>query len=191
MTSPYWASLTAAGVKTLKGINTSADDTLLQNLCDACATWIETWLNRTLLSTAYTELYDGNCKRAILLDNVPVTAVASVSVNGIPLTAVQPNDFSSTGFKFDQRKIFLQGDWFQRGMQNVSVVYTAGYAAIPLDLIQAAQEAVLLKYQQRLNIGIQSKTLATEVISFVQSDFPQSTLKLLQNYRRVVPAFRA
>jgi len=47
------------------------------------------------------------------------------------------------GFLFDTRRVLLRGFRFCRGVQNVAISYTAGYASVPLDLKQAGLEILL------------------------------------------------
>jgi hypothetical protein len=46
---------------------------------------------------------------------------------------------------------------------------------------------VLLRINERARIGEAAKTLAGEVVSFVQKDMTASIASALQPYRRVVP----
>lgn len=187
----YWAGLNAAAVRAYVGATSTNDDTELQTLCDAAANGIETWLNRIIQTTSYTTVTDGNGKTQMLWPDYPVTAVFGVTIAGVAANAIaSPTDFTSQGYRFDQHRIVLQGGLlFTKGTLNVSLTYTAGYATIPPELLQAAVETVALKYKQRQTIGISSKSLAGESISFVQSDFPKSALGIMANYKRVVPSY--
>ena len=61
------------------------------------------------------------------------------------------------------------------------------YSFTPPDLEQACIELALLRINERARIGEASKTLAGEVVSFVQKDMTASIATALQPYRRVVP----
>jgi len=187
----YWAGLTAAAVRAYLGSTSSADDTELQTLADSAANGIETWLNRNIQVTSYNTLTDGNGKTQLLWPDYPVTAVSAVTINGVAVNLISsPTDFNSQGYRFDAQRIVLQGGLvFTRGMLNIGLSYSAGYSTIPPELVQAAIETVALKYRQRQQVGISSKSLAGESISYVQSDFPQSALKAIANYKRVVPSY--
>lgn len=61
------------------------------------------------------------------------------------------------------------------------------YSFTPRDLEQACIELALLRINERARIGESGKTLAGEVVSFVQKDLTASIVTALQPYRRVVP----
>jgi len=182
-----WA--TAANVRANLGVTSTSDDTRLQTLIDACAQFIETYTNRTYEQISYTETIDGNGKDEVMLGNYPVTAVASVLIDGKSIAPVPiPNDFVTAGFMFDSGGVILQGGkLFNRGRRNVVISYTAGFAQIPADLVQAVIETAALKYKQGPQTGLSSKGLAGETTSYVLSDFPRPVQTLLNNYKRVVP----
>lgn len=180
---------TPAAVRGYLGSGSAADDTRIQSLIDACSAFIETFTNRKYLQASYTETLDGNGKDTLLLENYPVTAVASVSIRGQVISPVpNPNDFATTGFMFDEGGVILQGGvLFYKGRRNVTISYTAGFAAIPLDLVQAVIETCALKIKQGPQTGVSSKGMAGETTSYVLSDFPKPVQTLLNNYKRVVP----
>lgn len=62
--------------------------------------------------------------------------------------------------------------------------YTLSYLAIPAPIEQAANEMVGLDLKQRDNLGISSKSLAGETISYSDSAMTKSTIALLNAYRR-------
>ncbi|HUK60248.1 MAG TPA: hypothetical protein VLV50_13540 [Stellaceae bacterium] len=61
------------------------------------------------------------------------------------------------------------------------------YSYTPPDLEQACIELALLRLNERARIGEAGKTLAGEVVSFVQQDVTASIAAALQPHRRVVP----
>lgn len=182
-----WAS--AAQVRSYLGVTATTDDTRIQALVDACAQFIETYTNRSYEEAEYTETIDGTGKDEVMLGNYPVTSVSFVSIDGKSVGPVPtPNDFVTTGFMFDSGGVILQGGkLFSKGRRNVVISYTAGFAQIPADLVQAVVETAALKYKQGPQTGLSSKGLAGETTSYVLSDFPRSVQTLLNNYKRVVP----
>ncbi len=61
------------------------------------------------------------------------------------------------------------------------------YSYTPRDIEQACIELCLLRINERGRIGDAAKTLAGEVVSFVQKDMTASIATALQPHRRVVP----
>lgn len=162
-----WMGLTAAG-----------DDALLSRLITAVSAFIQSWLNRTLASAAYTETRNGTGTKRLVLANYPVSAVASVTADGVAVP--------SYNYVFDQYGVELACGTFARGTGNVVVQYTAGYAEVPADIEQACIELVQLKYKRRLNPDVNSKTQGGEAISFASTDMPQGVKDALAQYKRVV-----
>lgn len=176
--------VTLADVKAYIG-SSGIDDQLLTRLVTASSQYIQSWLNRTFASAAYTETRDGNGGQRMLFANYPVTAVSSLTIDGIaiPLSTsplIPGYVFSSTG-------IMLRSYTFTQGFQNVVIGYTAGYATVPEDIRQACIDMVALKYRQRDRIGINSKTLAGEAVTFNTDDMPANVKTILGNYKKVVP----
>lgn len=247
-------------------ISTTADDAQIARIITAASGFILRSLQRTLVSQSYTETRNGSGGRALMLRQAPVTALASLSVDGVAISAAA--DTLSPGYALDGEKglVYLRGYAFYRGVQNVAVGYSAGYlvsgeaqdvpasapyqlgcaalaqlwaadvgvayaggaALVPLaqgatpaagqyvppaapdgfygfapadvgkavavsysntprDLEQACIELVLQRINERARIGEAAKTLAGEVVSFVQKDMSASVASALQPYRRVVP----
>jgi len=70
---------------------------------------------------------------------------------------------------------------------DAGAAIAVSYSYTPRDLEQACVELVLLRINERARIGEAAKTLAGEVVSFVQKDMTVSIASALQPYRRVVP----
>jgi hypothetical protein len=160
------------------GLTASGDDALLSRLITAVSAGILSWLNRTLASAAYTETRNGTGTKRLVLTNYPVSAVASVTVDGVAVP--------SYNYVFDQYGVQLASGTFSPGSGNVVVAYTAGYAEVPADIEQACIELVQLKYKRRLNPDVNSKTQGGETITFTSSEMPQSVKDALSQYKRVV-----
>jgi hypothetical protein len=69
---------------------------------------------------------------------------------------------------------------------NVVWTCTAGYATTPKDLEQAVLEIIALKFRERERVGVSSKTLAGEMVSFFRN-VSTDTIAVIDNYKRVVP----
>lgn len=81
--------------------------------------------------------------------------------------------------------IMLDGIVFQRGLHNIKITYVGGYAAMPLDLEQAAIEMVWAareKGQHNL-IGVRSRSVADGNLQFVNLDWGSPNLAaIIQKY---------
>jgi hypothetical protein len=165
---------------------TTADDALLSRLITAASQFIQTWLNRAIASASYTDTRNGTGGTILFLGNRPVTAVASVTVDGVAIAPSSPPP-TGDGYLFDDSAVYLVGHCFSRGAQNVVVQYTAGFAATPPEIEQACIALVALRYKERDRIGQVSKNLGGETVSFQQKDMPADVATVLDQYRNLVP----
>lgn len=165
------------------------DDTNLQSLITNGSFFIlNEYLNRPHILASVlgsiTETYDGTGTDHLLPRNFPIISVASVTIDTVAIS--QAASTVTSGFLWDQRRIMLRGFRFSRGLQNVSITYTAGYSSVPIDLKQAAIEAFALTYRQRPHIGEKSNSMGGQVtLSFDMSDCPARSLSVFNQYRRV------
>jgi len=84
----------------------------------------------------------------------------------------------------------LLGQIFSCGIQNLQVVYTAGYLAPPPDLSQAALELAVLWFKDRDRTAVSAQgMLGTHVSFFNTSDMLPETRLKLNNYRRTLRGY--
>lgn len=166
------------------GASAPNDPTLLQMLVSGASEAIARYLQRELASGAREQVTNGAGGIVTTLREWPVTAVASVSVDGIAIP--ESTAEGEPGFTFDEIAVYLRGHYrFTRGVRNVRIGYTAGYATIPADVKLACAEIVTLRHKERDWIGIASKGLAGETVSFTQYEMPLAARQVLDRYRRV------
>ncbi len=180
------ANLTTIGnVKEWLGLDSCDDDALLTRMVSALSRYIQSWLNRDLLTASYSETRDGSGSRKIMMSNYPVTAVSSLTIDGLAIP--QAVDSRGSGFMITPNLIVLVGGYaFTQGMQNVVISYTAGFAVTPPELEQACIELIAMRYKERDRIGQVSKSIGGETVTFSQKDFPADVLTILNNYKKVV-----
>lgn len=184
--SSYVASLTTVTkVKEYLGITTSTDDSLLARLVAASSRWFTNQCGRDIAYTIYVDTVDGNGEDVMLLKNSPVSAITSVSVDGVVIP-VRPS-LTGSGYVFNTYSVILAGYEFTEGLQNVQIVYEAGLSPVPEDVEQAVIELVALKYRERSHVGNASQTLAGTSVSFLPSMVPQAVKDVVELYRR--PSF--
>lgn len=176
---------TLPAVKQWLNITADTDDALLTRLITAASTFIESWLNRDIISQSYTETRSGKGTQILNFTNYPVTAVAALSIDGFPV--LPSPGVNRGGYVFDDMQLYLYNHSFRRGMQNITFTYTAGYAVVPLDIEQACIQIVSLRYKEKDRIGQVSKSIGGEVVSFSQKDMDMATQTTLQQYKKVIP----
>lgn len=177
--------VTVASIKQLAPINQSGDDGLLAVIVAAVNTWVPNWLNRSLDSLQRSDVLDGNGSRVLMTPEWPITAVASLAVDGVNLPA--SSSIITAGYRFHNRVIMLNDYRFTRGVGNVEITYTAGYQSVPADLASAATELALLMFRDRDRVGLTSKSVAGEVIGLFNGEMPARVKSILQPYKNVVP----
>jgi uncharacterized phiE125 gp8 family phage protein len=171
--------------------STTTDDAIVRRLITAASVQIASYLNQNIVSQSYVETRNGNGATKLLLRQGPITAVASLSIDGIAIPA-RPA-VNQVGFYFGSDFLHVDGytfTWPGRNgpAQNVVVNYTAGYAAgaIPPDLEQACIELASTRFKSRERIAIKSKMLGAETISYDLTAIPAAIQAMLQQYVRVV-----
>jgi hypothetical protein len=166
----------------------ATDDALLTRLITAASEFIQNWLGRRIASADWLEVRDGTGGQLLAFANIPVTAILSLSIDGLSIPPVPTDGGFGAGYTFTPTELALRGYVFTRRPQNVVVTYTAGYAATPPDIAQACIELACQRYRERSRIGEVSKSLGGgETVTFSQKDMSDSVKTLLSQYRVVAP----
>ncbi len=118
------------------GITTSNDDVFLHRLIDEISRFILSYLQRpTLFQNVFSDIHDGTGQCAQTLRYWPVQSVSSVTVDGMLIPA--SSGIGSSGWALEPwdgfppgcpQRVILRGYAFARGISNVEIVYTAGFA---------------------------------------------------------------
>ena len=179
---------TLADVKTYTGATDTSGDPAITALISNASAFIERFCNRTFASTSYTETRNGNNRARMMLNNSPIQSLTSVTIDG----AAVPISTGPTvgGYTFDSHCVYLRPgagfDQFDRGVQNVVIVYTAGFTSVPSDVAQACIELIAFKLAKRNRIDKKSETLGQQqTISFDTSDMPAAVKTALLPYQRM------
>lgn len=173
---------TLAAAKGWLNVTGTSDDTLLTRLISGVSAAAQQRMGRIIASASYTDTRNGTGKSVMGFPTQPATAVSSVLVDGVAIPARSAP--GASGYTFDVQLLRLIGYSFTKGVQNVVLAYTAGYATTPLDLEQAVIEIVAHKYRERDRIGQTSKILAGETVNFLR-DVPIDALRVIDQYERV------
>ena len=163
----------------------STDDILLNRLINAASDFIESWANRDFSIQNYIDVRDGTGTNKIMAANYPIVSVASVTIGNqsIPLSP----DGIQYGYRYDNNRIWLVGSRFPRGTGNVQIIYEAGYQSVPYAVEQGCIELVAQKYFLKDRIGVNSKVINGETVSYTQKDLRDDFKSLLANYTKVIP----
>lgn len=179
-----------ADVKAFMGKTDSNADATLGRIITAATDWIQSITNRTFSQQTFSEIRDGSGNSEMLLSNPPVSAMLSLAVNAVAISA-QTADGQPGYFISNQETLVLSGYVFTRGRKNVRLSYTGGYATVPFAVAQACIELVQSTYQrgQRGGGEVEAKSMAPggEHFTFRLEDMPPALQRILQDYSQVVP----
>lgn len=145
---------------------------------------------RSLIQEEITEYHDGDGTDCVMLRSAPVSSTAA----NIAVYLDNSRDFdsdsqisgSSLFVSPDTGEVHYNGGYFDRGQNNIKVVYTAGYtqANIPHDLRIAALEALgaIWKRRQEKRFDVTSSSRG-DVNTTYLDDMPHIVRTTLQRYR--------
>ncbi|WP_369274519.1 mobile element protein [Streptomyces sp. R11] len=105
-----------------------------------------------------TTVLDGNGKESLLLPAAPVTAVASVELDGEALTYRTDYDWSADGFL---RRV---GCCWPNKLRCIEVVWSHGYELIPEDIAEVIVDQARAQYAVRP--GLTSMTVGGQSVGF-------------------------
>ena len=173
----------------------TVDDEVIQGMITGVSGAIMRETSRNLLTQSYTKTFNGKGQIRFFLPDAPVTAVASLKVNGTTWAAAA--DSEGQGYLFDEESVYLvNAGIFWRGFQNIVIAYTAGYdpastdwvhmAAIA-DLKEACARQVVHEYKRREQESDRSKTLGGgETVTFIVDDFLPAVRQTIERFKRPV-----
>lgn len=160
------------------------DDPLISQLVTSASAWLKNQLgDRDICSASYTEYFSGNCETMLLPAQYPVTAVATLTIDGEAIAARTAWDGSGY-IIVDGISIKLVGYTTSVGVSNVVLAYTAGYTTVPADIDQAVIELVAWRYRERNRIGLTSTSVGGESVTFSQFAAPMSVKNVIDMHRR-------
>jgi len=136
--------VTVTVAKTYLGVSGSDDDALIASMVEAATDAMEAEAARHLVSTSRTEIVDGSGQRRLYLAEPPesVTTVHQHSDQAwADANLVDADDYDLDGCCLDYRSRI-----WTAGRHNTRVVYLAGYATVPDDLVIACQRQVSAYY---------------------------------------------
>jgi hypothetical protein len=165
----------------------TSEDTMVDFFIDAASELLETECERKFKSQAFTEKQHGRRQNTLLLKQWPVTAIGELRIDnsGVFTDAATIVDPLSYQISDDGNGLVLLRGVFPSGYNNVRVVYTAGYATVPMDLVEACLWLVFWQNSIRnaADIGRTTKNKDAETVSYLQSA-PQHVKDCILRYKR-------
>lgn len=192
---------TVAEFKDYAGITSVNQDALIASLIEPCTAAIGAYCNRPFSSASVTEYRDGNGSTRMQLAHYPITNFGSLFIDGREIPKAVGGGAGYVAVP-GSRVLVLIGYRFTQGVRNVVASFVAGYgdeagvAPWPDDLKMAAHLYMLTRIRERERIGVGSKALAGESVSFVDATsgtsgrsggVPSAAAGILKNYANTVP----
>lgn len=174
---------------------TTEPDAAVTLWIEAASDAIESYCGRSFEAAAgITETLDGERRAALLLARTPVTAINSITEDGVALTSAEYQWYS------DGRIYRMNGDyrvaWTWKA-QAVVIDYDGGYASVPADI-----KAVAARFCERIfqagaefaaqPTGVSAVTMEDEALTYRDATaslgqyetLPGADLRILNKYRR-------
>lgn len=182
-----------ARLKTILGLlpDEKAQDDRLQLLIEVASGQIQRYCDRTFgVEAIVDELHDGDDSNILRLECTPIVAVTALAIDG---SAVLPAEVKvypdyirlEEGEEYSAR-LRSTGRIFPRGLQNITVSYTAGYAAVPADISHACclQVSHLLNTVTKQGVMNETNPTAGTTTAFVMADLASGVKAICNRYRR-------
>ena len=168
---------------------------LLSALGNACQASVEQWIGRTFDVQEYTEVRNGNDRRAMYTLWDPIVSVTSLTVNGTAMAVMNPAAPTypppAAVIANEADHILLtNGATFPCGVSNVQIVYSAGLGSAdgggpPNDLVFAVSYWAGMLFKDRDRLGLGSVTMREQVTSFVRV-LPPPVVQMVSRWRRTM-----
>ncbi len=135
--------LSLADAKTFLGVTVSTEDTTIEALLYSNEAGMESYCRRYLIDTTVTEYLDG-CGKVYIFLREPARAITSIYEDGTRAWAVSSlvasSDYQLVTLRngTGKRVQYYDSAW-SAGQANIRVIYSAGFASIPTDVVQAAR----------------------------------------------------
>lgn len=153
---------------------------LKQTYLDAAEKIVINYLGYDPRMKDYDEFFSGIGDYKLYLNARDITNVGFVSVNG------QPIDISALDYKGEYIYHRCRQRVFSLGLDNIHVIYTAGFNEIPeLIVLSIMRIAALMIAEANGNIGVTSKSFGDSSRTFINYQNYDKYLKPLDAYRVV------
>ncbi len=174
-----------------------AHDTLIQNLITQNSIKIKKLCGRTFPQTVYDInastndiLYDVNQDQMVMCRQFPIASVQSINIDWdrqwLAATLLDPSnyvvypDIGRINFKYPFTYWYEQFFRYSPQAKVIQVLYTAGYATLPADLVYACERLVMADYLE--GIGSVNVAASNEVI-YKPDKLRKSAMAIVDNYK--------
>lgn len=163
----------------------SDDSDLIEDLINRVSTLFESYMDRNILSREYTEYHDGG-GNAVLFPKQPKITTVSGIWDDYDWDYADDDLVDADDYKIvDELYVILKNTTFNNYIQNIKIIYTAGFTSTPLDLVQACITETARMFKNRLEVDITAQTLADGSVSYSAKTFLPLTIATLNRYKRI------
>ena len=172
------------GLREWMGLTTASTEEVTKNCLSAAITRCELYTGLTLTrdTSDRTESFEGDGGTILYPEIQPLYTVTSLTI--ADQTIALSSDWKNSGYWIDGNAIKLRGYSFNSW---VVLVYKGGYltTSIPKDLMQSIYEYAAGLYDMQNHIGVKSKTLASDNVTFKDSMLSDTVKEIWSAYRLV------
>lgn len=169
-------------LKNILRIDTTEEDTYLYDNLLAADTRVKEYCRLSFWENTYTEYQSGEGGTDIMLDEVPITAISSITDDG---SLIDSDDYTWNADGYVQ---LLEDSEFSDVRNGVCAIYTAGWAAIPDDIQIATARLVGYWRFMEGRGGLRSERVAddytfTRDTESLKDGLPVEVRNILKAYR--------
>lgn len=160
-------------------------DAELERLILAVQEWLEGQCNRTFESGTVTEYYNGlEWRDRLMVSRPPLASITNIWDDPLRIYSTALSSSLYVIDDADAGLIRMDGYTFLRGIRNIKVTYTGGFATIPSDLEEAAIEMVWAAREKGKHnlVGVRSRSVADGNVQYVNLDWDSIARGIVQKY---------
>lgn len=193
-----WITLAEAKAHLHISISDSDCNEFISQLINYGYKFLEGYIGRQAKSKEYTESYDGDDSNVLVLKKWPVISVASVHIDqdGERIfdseALVDSDDYyvdTDPDTSIGQIELFQATGtgptWFSKGIKNIQVVYTAGWATVPYPLKFALQQLVAWHFRRSGTEATRQQSIGGFSKSYEDDNLPPHIKRFLDPYKNL------
>jgi len=161
-------------------------DDLIDILIDSYSAKIETYCDRKFMSRSYTEYLSGCGSTVLFPKQYPITSVSGIWDDS---SWTWTDDYlvdSTTYTIVNDNSIALRTSRFGSSVNNIKIVYTAGFTTVPADVENVCIIEIMRAFDRMSDLGIGYKLAGDSSITITDAPFLLSSRITLDAYRRKV-----
>ena len=192
-----FALISLDDAKTQLKITASSENTILGDIINGVSALVNSYCKRVFLTTSFTEYYDGNGQRELILRNVPIISISTLYNADANRTFDSSTEVDVSADVLIKKQSGIIELWnneaaFIKGSANIKITYVAGYAlaSIPFDIQMAVRLMVAQKYMKysTREYNHQSQTIGDMTTTYSNEDIPKEAKVILDHYSHMASA---